>query len=410
MLIINYMKIYLGIFLFLFHINLVGQDKEFASRIISDLTSKTYKGRGYTHNGINKSQQYIVNTLKSVGVKQIIQQPLKMPVSVIKKANVKFDNIEAELGKNIIIYPNSCSINGNYQIYKLTKNNLPSILSNDYADKFVLFDTSISNNNDYSKEIRLLTQNNNIKARGFIVCKSKKIMQVQAHETKSWVIMEMDTTFINAKNITINLRTKHIEQYKTANIIALIKGETDSIIAFSAHYDHLGELGNIYFPGANDNASGVSMTIDIAREFALQKNKYTIALMFFTGEEVGLVGSEYFVNHPLFNLNSIKYLFNLDVIGSGEKGITVVNGEEYKELMQQLQKINIDNHLQLDIQARGTSNNSDHAPFYKKGTKAVFIYAKGKTGPYHHPEDNLANLSMEKYESIVKLLILYTKQ
>jgi len=78
--------------------------------------------------------------------------------------------------------------------------------------------------------------------------------------------------------------------------------------------------------------------------------------------------------------------------------------------MQQLQKINIDNHLQLDIQARGTSNNSDHAPFYKKGTKAVFIYAKGKTGPYHHPEDNLANLSMEKYESIVKLLILYTKQ
>lgn len=410
MLIIKYIKISFGIFLFLYHTNIAGQDKEFASRIISDLTSNAYRGRGYTHKGINKSQKYIINTLKSVGVKQIIQQPLKMPVSVIIKANVKFDNIQAEFGKNIIIYPNSCSISGNYQIEKLTKNNIHSFLSNDYSDKFVLFDTSITNNSDLSKEIRPMMQINSLKAKGFIVCKSKKIMQVQAHETKSWVIMEIDTTFINAKNITINIKSKHIKQYKTSNIIGIIKGETDSIIAFSSHYDHLGELGNIFFPGANDNASGVSMTLDIARELSLQKNKYTIALMFFTGEEVGLVGSEYFVEHPIVNLNSIKYLFNLDVIGSGEKGITVVNGEEYKGLMQQLHKINTDNQLELDIQARGISNNSDHAPFYQKGTKAVFIYAKGKTGPYHHPDDVLTNLSLEKYESIVKLLILYTKQ
>lgn len=410
MLIVKYINITLGIFLLMVHTNLIGQDKEFASKIISDLTSPAFKGRGYTHKGINKSEKFIVNTLKTVGVKKIIKQTFKMPVSVIKSAKVSFDTIQAEIGKNIIIYPNSCSINGNYEIVKLTKNTFRTFLTNNYLNKFVLLDTSITNNSEYAKEIRSITHNNSINAKGFIICKSNKIMQIQAQETKPWVIMEIDTTYINAKHINLTIKAKHIKQYKTSNIIGIIDGETDSIIAFSAHYDHLGELGKYYFPGANDNASGVTMTLDIARELVLQKNKYSIALMFFSGEEVGLVGSQYFVEHPLFNLKSIKYVFNLDVIGSGEKGIVVVNGEEYKELMQQLQKINVENNLKLDIQSRGVSNNSDHAPFYLKGIKAVFIYAKGKTGPYHHPDDILANLSLEKYESIVKLLILYTKQ
>lgn len=409
MLKIKYIKIAIGLFLFLNYITVIGQDKEFASKIISDLTSPAFKGRGYTHKGINKSEKFIINTLKTIGVKKIMKQPFKMPVSVIKAAKVSFDTIQAEIGKNTIIYPSSCSINGNYEIIKISKNTIRTFLTNDYLNKFILFDTSITNNSEYTKEMESLMQKNSINAKGFIICKSNKIMQIQAHETKPWVMIEIDTTFIDAKHITLNIKSKHI-QYKTSNIIGIIDGQSDSLIAFSAHYDHLGELGKYYFPGANDNASGVAMTLDIGRELAPRKNKYGIALMFFTGEEVGLIGSQYFVEHPIFNLNLIKYLFNLDVIGSGEKGIVVVNGKEYKELMQQLQKINVENNLKLDIQARGVSNNSDHAPFYLKGTKAVFIYAKGKTGPYHHPDDVLANLSLEKYESIVKLLILYTQQ
>ncbi|NSW44389.1 MAG: M20/M25/M40 family metallo-hydrolase [Bacteroidales bacterium] len=391
-----------------FHI--FAQDKEFASRIISDLTAKDFHGRGYTHKGINKAEKYIVTTLKNIGIKNIVVQTFKMPVSVIKSAKVLFDTTFVKWGDNAIVYPSSASLKGMFEIEKINKSNLADILTKDLTNKFVLFDTSLTSQSKYSSEIHKLLQNNSVKAKGFILCKKTKLMQVQANKKNNWVIIEVDTSFINARNITINLKTKYIKQYKTSNIIATIKGKSDSIIAFSAHYDHLGELENIYFPGANDNASGVSMVIDIGRELANEQNSKTIALLFFTGEEVGLIGSNYFVGKPTFDLKKIKYLFNLDVIGSGEKGITIVNGKIYQSLADELSKINIDKNLNLDIQIREASNNSDHAPFYMNGIPSVFIYAKGKTGPYHHPDDNLLNLSLAKYNDIVKLLLTYTKQ
>ncbi len=386
------------------------QDKEFASRIISDLTSPAYKGRAYTHKGVNKAAKYIINTLKNSQVKDIQVQEFQMPVSVIKKAKLNFDTFKTHLGYDAIIYPTSMSVKGSYKIEKITSSNIAEVIKHDYSGEFILFDTSVSENSKYARDVYTLTRTNPLKAKGFIICKSKKLMQVQASKTYPWVTIEADIKFIDAQKINICISAKHIEKYKTSNIIALIRGESDSIIAFSAHYDHVGELDKAYFPGANDNASGVSMVLDIGRELANIKNKYTIALMFFTGEEVGLVGSTYFTENPLFPLSRIKYLFNLDVIGSGEEGITVVNGQEFTDLFKLMEKNNEEKQTGLSIQARGKSNNSDHAPFYEKGVKAVFIYARGKAGAYHNPEDILPNLSLGKYEEIVKLLISITKQ
>lgn len=387
-----------------------GQDKEFASHIISDLTSPSYRGRAYTHQGVNKAAKYIINTLKNSQVKNIQVQHFQMPVSVIKKARLKFDTCKPHLGYDAIIYPTSMSVKGTFKIEKITGSNIADIIKHDYSGEFILFDTSVSENSKYAKDVYTITHTNPVKAKGFIICKSKKLMQVEASKTNPWVTIEANIKYIDAQNINIYLETKHIEKYKTSNIIALIKGESDSIIAFIAHYDHIGELDKAYFPGANDNASGVSMVLDIGRELANVKNKYTIALMLFTGEEVGLVGSTYFVDNPLFPLSKIKYLFNLDVIGSGEEGITIVNGQEFTDLYKLIEKINNENKIGLNIQARGKSYNSDHAPFFEKGVKAVFIYARGKAGAYHNPEDILPNLSLGKYEEIVKLLISITKQ
>lgn len=407
----NYFKFILIFYSqFLLFYSGLAQDKEFASTIISDLTSPTYKGRGYTHKGVNKAAKYIINTLKNIQIKEIHLQEFKMPVSVIRKAKLNFDTCRTQLGYDAIIYPNSTSIKGTYKIKKITSSNISEIFKDDYSNKFILIDTSISENSKYADDVYTLTRTNPINAKGFIICKSNKLMQIQAYKTNHWVIIEADKKFINAQEVNIYISAKHIDKYKTSNIIALIKGESDSIIAFSAHYDHLGELDKVYFPGANDNASGVSMVLDIGRELAKLKNKYTIALMFFTGEEVGLVGSTYFAENPLFPLSRIKYFFNLDVIGSGEEGIDVVNGKEIKDLFNLMKKINDEKHIGLDIEARGKSNNSDHAPFYNKGVKAVFVYAKGKTGPYHHPDDILQNLSLAKYDEIVKLLLLITEQ
>ncbi len=389
---------------------LFSQDKEFASRIISDITSPEYHGRGYQYEGINLSAAYIINVLKNIQVQHIYEQKVSFPVSYIKKIKkIAFDGKEAVLGDEVIIYPNSSSINGTFSIEKIDKNNFKEIVTKDFTNKFILFDTSLTEDSKFAKEIRRLTETNSVKARGFIICKSKKLMQVQADETYNWITLEADAKFVNAHSIQIHIQSRHKRKYTSLNIIGIIPGELDSMIVFTAHYDHMGRLGNVYFPGANDNASGVAMALDIGRELAIVKNKYTIVLMFFTGEEVGLTGSTYFVENPLFDLSKIKYLFNLDVIGSGEKGITIVNGTEFKELAELLKQINEKEELGLEIKLRGVSNNSDHAPFYEKGVKAVFIYAMGQAGPYHNPEDVLKNLSLAKYNEIVKLLLTVTK-
>src|SRR5690606_24991792 len=101
----------------------------------------------------------------------------------------------------------------------------------------------------------------------------------------------------------------HLNNYQTQNVIGFLPGKSkrDSFVVFSAHYDHLGRVGEAYFPGANDNASGVSMLLELASYYAVPENKpeYSIVFMAFGAEEAGLIGSKFYVNHPLFPLKSI---------------------------------------------------------------------------------------------------------
>src|SRR5690606_6331238 len=140
-------------------------------------------------------------------------------------------------------------------------------------------------------------------------------------------------------------------------------------IVFSAHYDHLGNIDTTYFPGANDNASGVSVLLNLMQYCKTHPLKYSVAFYFFTAEEIGLLGSEYYVKHPLFPLSRIKFLINLDLMGGGSEGIMVVNGKIFEKEFELLQKINEDLQLHLNIKARGKAQNSDHYWFSENGVK-----------------------------------------
>ena len=118
--------------------------------------------------------------------------------------------------------------------------------------------------------------------------------------------------------------------HTTQNVCAYIRGTevADSFIVLCAHYDHLGSIGNkTYYPGAHDNASGVAALIDIANYFSKKPHKYSIAFLFFCGEEAGLIGSGYFVKHPLIPLDKIKALINIDMFCGGNEGIMIVNAK-----------------------------------------------------------------------------------
>ena len=209
-------------------------------------------------------------------------------------------------------------------------------------------------------------------------------------------------------SLFLDVESKWKQQYKTQNVIGFVKGSSapDSFMVFTAHYDHLGQMGDgIFFPGANDNASGTSMVLNLATYYAANPPAYTVVFIFFSGEELGLLGSRYFVNHPLFPLSAIKFLVNLDIVGTGEEGIKVVNATEFKPQFDQLVKLNEREQLLKVVSPRGKAANSDHYPFYEKGVPCFFIYTMGGIAAYHDVMDLPGTLPLTEYNDLLKLLI-----
>src|SRR5690606_28226653 len=133
----------------------------------------------------------------------------------------------------------------------------------------------------------------------------------------------------------------------------------DSFVVVSAHYDHLGMMGKgTYFRGASDNASGTSLMLDLAAHYAQTKPKYSMVFVAFGSEEIGLVGSKAFVDDAVVPLKSIKAVLNIDLMGGGSEGVTVVNGSVYTKLFDLVELANKDARLSK-IKVRGKSANSD---------------------------------------------------
>jgi aminopeptidase YwaD len=173
----------------------------------------------------------------------------------------------------------------------------------------------------------------------------------------------------------------------------------------------LGRLGNAaYFPGANDNASGVSMLLNLAKTIKLNPLKYNVVFILFAGEEAGLLGSHYFVDHPIFPLNKIKFLVNLDLNGTGDDGATVVNSTIYTSAFDKLKKINDDQRLLSQLKTRGKAANSDHYWFTEKGVPAFFIYTMGGISAYHDIYDRPETLPLTKYKELHQLLLNFMQQ
>jgi Zn-dependent M28 family amino/carboxypeptidase len=168
----------------------------------------------------------------------------------------------------------------------------------------------------------------------------------------------------------------------------------------------------VYFQGANDNASGTAMVMDLARHFASAGGppEYSMVFVALSGEEAGLMGAGYLAENPLFDLSRIRFLINLDMVGTGGDGITVVNGKVFQEEFDLLHQINEEMDLLHEVAIRGESCNSDHCPFYQKGVPAVFIYTRDKEyNEYHNLDDRAIDLPLTEYEDLFRLLVAFTQ-
>jgi Zn-dependent M28 family amino/carboxypeptidase len=208
--------------------------------------------------------------------------------------------------------------------------------------------------------------------------------------------------------LEISIKANWQENYSTQNVWAMVEGTKykDSLYVFTAHYDHLGKIGkDCYFPGANDNASGVSVLLDLSKYYAQNPSDYSIVFIFTSAEEMGLLGAKYAAENPLIDLSKVKFLLNLDMCGTGSGGIALINGEKEIKASLQIQKINDDKRYFNQIRIGGESCNSDHCPFVQRGVPAFFIFTFGcEYNEYHTIYDNGKDLSFTKHIDLCNIL------
>jgi aminopeptidase YwaD len=181
------------------------------------------------------------------------------------------------------------------------------------------------------------------------------------------------------------------------NVTGYLAGTTDEYVVIGAHYDHLGmgdehslapsKIGTIH-PGADDNASGTAGVIELARYFSKQpKQRRGILFLTFAGEELGLFGSEYYVNHPILPIDKAVAMLNMDMIGRIREGKVFVagtgTGSTFPELLREV-KPPVEIHA--DITEKTGYGDSDHTSFTTKGVPVLFFFS-GLHADYHKPSD-----------------------
>jgi hypothetical protein len=223
-----------------------------------------------------------------------------------------------------------------------------------------------------------------------------------------------DSLKTDVLNLRIHLHNKHLINYVSNNVVGQIpaKKKAKGKIMLTAHYDHLGRMGTTtYFPGANDNASGVAMLLELGAELKLKPLKrYDVFLIAFSGEEAGLIGSKYMSEHPTFDITDVRFLLNLDIMGSGEEGITAVNGRVFTKEFKRLQRLNKKLKSVPVVKARGKAANSDHYFFTEKGISSFFIYTVGENKNYHDVYDTYDNLSFSSFKSLSQLFNAFLRR
>ena len=218
-----------------------------------------------------------------------------------------------------------------------------------------------------------------------------------------------------SKRVKYNLDAELKRNYLSRYVLAYVEGkkEPGKFIVFTAHYDHLGAMGKeVYFPGANDNASGVAMLLTLAEYYSRPENHpdYSIAFMLFGAEEAGLIGSRYYVEHPVFSLKKIRFLINMDLLGTGEDGLMVVNGKILPDYFDILTRINEEEKLLKEIKKRGEAANSDHYFFTEAGVPAFFVYTMGGIAAYHDIYDIPATLPLTEFFDVFHLLTRFVTE
>lgn len=228
-------------------------------------------------------------------------------------------------------------------------------------------------------------------------------------------------------DIKVNRKTEPVE---AKNIVGIVEGSDpvlkNEFVVFMAHYDHIGidTSGNV-FNGADDNGSGTVILLEVAEAFATLpvKPKRSIVFLWVTAEEVGMLGSKYYIEHPVFPVEKTVACINIDMAGRVfEQRDTVWNKSEKKvkdfdglytltnDFWPGLKEINSKACKTLDLipdysLPSGFLHSSDHFSFHSHGVP-IINYATGYHADYHKISDEISKINFDKMKRVADLCFL----
>jgi aminopeptidase YwaD len=404
----------------------IAQNRDYARQLIDTLASPFTFGRGYVNKGDSLAAAYIASQFEAFSLKAFSNdyyQPFTLNANTFPGlVNASLDGRHLKPGVEFAVNAASHPDQGEYRIRVMNRKTidrpmrLKRLNKRDNSNHYIFYDIEMRaiQSRDTLRMIDSLIRNNVAGSRGAIFSRPEISWHAWSREMSekpyTAVNIHRDQIPRKPKMIALDIEARWLPGYETRNVIAWIPGksEPDSFLVITAHYDHLGMMGKeTVFPGANDNASGTAMLIDLARHYSLPENHndYSLAFMAFSAEESGLLGSKHYTEKPYFPLTQIKFLINLDMVGTGSDGLLVFNGTTDSVRLETMQAINERNQYLKELRVRGESRSSDHYYFHQKGVPAFFLLTMGSEHRhYHNIYDTREAVPLTKYNEVFRLI------
>ena len=393
------------------------QDLPRYQRIVRQLSSSKYQGRGYARNGVRKASRYIQKEFRKAHVDSMILQPFCLDINTFPgRMKLAVDGRQLVAGRDFTVREYNPATHGTFRLYHidtlhydferirselaLPQNQGAFVVCDFWFPYQHRKDFSFLQNPDSSGIGGLLyTWNEPLK---FYKAYGERVAALPTIWTLSSVLPP------TAETITADIDQRFYKDYQTENVIAKVEGERhDSCIIFTAHYDHLGNLGRkVFYGGANDNASGTAAIIMLARHYAQHRPRFDTYFIAFSGEDAYLRGSLWYVDHPLVPLHRIKYAINIDMIGDNNPELHCEPSEAGAWAFPVLERLNRQGHYFSSLRQAPLQENSDHYPFAVRGVPVMFFEnEKGDAFQwYHTPQDNIHTVRFDTYEPLFRLI------
>ena len=397
-------------------LQLNAQDLAHYKQIIKELSSSKYQGRGYAKDGANKAGKYLQKEFEKAGVDEVICQPFTIDINTFcGKMKLWADGKKLTPGIDYSMREYSPGVYGEFPVYHVDTTNFDpekmyaDLAKPEYDNCLVACEFWFSYN--HGKDFARLQKAGECTNAGLIQTWTSpiKFYKAYGHRVVEKPIIWMTPEAVkDIKTVRAKIDNKFLKGYGLFNVIAKVEGQKhDSCFVFTAHYDHLGNLGRrVYYPGANDNASGTAAIVTLAAYYAKNRPEYDMYFIAFSGEDANLRGSEYFANNPIVPLEQIRYLFNIDMIGDNNPIQYCEVSDEGMRGYQLFEQINGEQHYFDSLNRGALAANSDHYPFATRHVPCIFLEnQEGDAFPWYHTIfDTYKTVRFESYEPVFKLI------